>query len=186
VDDTDRELVEAIKAGDTDAFDRLYDTYFHRVHNFALRRLGDRGEAEDVTQEVFTAVFTCIDRFQGRSALVVWIYGIARNVLNNRFRRRGGVRLIALEDMPAEAAPRDLGPEPRAEARELLGRVRSAIESLSPDQQRILELRHAERMAIRKIAAVMERSEDAIKSSLYRTRRALVAKLPGGRIDLSF
>jgi RNA polymerase sigma-70 factor (ECF subfamily) len=182
--ETDWTLVEAIRKGDTQAFETLYQTQFRRVFNFALRKLGDPTECEDVTQEVFTAVFTCIDRFEGKSDLVVWIYGITRNIVNNRLRRRGGIRLVPLEDVPAEASPADLGPEPRAEARETLTRVQSAIEDLPKDQKRILELRHGRRLAIRKIAEILDRSEDAIKSSLYRARRTLASKLPEGRVQL--
>jgi RNA polymerase sigma-70 factor (ECF subfamily) len=184
VTESDRKIVEALRSGDPQAFDELYKAQFRRIFNFSLRKLGDPAEAEDVTQEVFTAVFTCIDRFEGKSDLVVWIYGITRNILNNRLRRRGGVRLIPLDDVPPEASPVDLGPEPHAEARETLSRVEAAIEDLPKDQRRILELRHGRRLAIRKIAQVMNRSEDAIKSSLYRARRTLAAKLPERGLEL--
>lgn len=180
--DADREIVEAIIAGDGAAFDRLYRSYMRRIYNFALRRTGDPIEAEDVTQEVFAAVFSCLDRFQGKSELLVWIYGITRNILNNRIRRRGGVRLVSLEEIPPEASPVDLGPGPAAEARETLARVQDAIGELPRDQRRILELRHGRRLAIRKIAQLMDRSEDAVKSSLYRARRTLAAKLPDDSI----
>jgi RNA polymerase sigma-70 factor (ECF subfamily) len=176
--DADHTIVEAIRRGDTGAFDTLYRTYFRRIYNFAMRRLGDGAEAEDVTQEVFAAVFSCLDRFEGKSELLVWIYGITRNILNNRLRRRGGVRLISLEELPPEASPVDLGPGPAAEAREALFRIQDAIEQLPHDQRRILELRHGRRLAIRRIAEIMERSEDAVKSSLYRARRTLASKLP--------
>jgi RNA polymerase sigma-70 factor (ECF subfamily) len=180
VTDTDRAIVEAIRSGDTEAFEELYRSHFRRIFSFSVRKLGDAAEAEDVTQEVFTAVFNCIDRFEGKSDLVVWIYGITRNILNNRLRRRGGVRLVSLDEVPPEASPMDLGPEPHAEAREALRRVSAAIEDLPRDQKRILELRHGRRLAIRKIAEIMDRSEDAIKSSLYRARRTLAASLPEG------
>ena len=182
--DEDRIIVDAIRAGDPAAFQDLYKRHMRRIHNFAVRRLGDVAEAEDVCQEVFEAVFCCLEKFEGKSDLVVWIYGIARNILNNRLRRRGGVRLISLEDIPPEAAPRDLGPEPLAQARQTLGRVRKAIESLPGEQRRILELRHGRRLNIRKIAQLTGRSEDAVKSSLYRARRALAAQLPEERLAL--
>lgn len=182
--DEDRKIVEAIRGGDTEAFDALYRRHFRRIFNFSMRKLGDPAEAEDVTQEVFAAVFGCLDRFEGRSDLVVWIYGISRNILNNRLRRRGGIRLVSLDEIPPEASPVDDGPASCAEAREMLSRVQEAIEELPRDQRRILELRHAERLAIRRIAQIMERSEDAVKSSLYRARRALAAKLPEGTVGL--
>ncbi len=182
--DEDRKIVEAIRSGDTEAFNGLYNRHFRRIYNFAIRKLGDAAEAEDVTQEVFTAVFCCLDRFQGRSDLVVWIYGICRNILNNRLRRRGGIRLVSLDELPADVGPVDQGPLARAEARQTLGRVQAAIEELPTDQRRILELRHAQRLAIRKIAEIMDRSEDAVKSSLYRARRTLADKLPEETVDL--
>lgn len=184
--DSDRTLVEAIKSGDSRAFEELYSMHFRRIHNFALRKLSDRTEAEDVTQEVFAAVFTCIGRFEGKSDLIVWIYGITRNILNNRLRRRGGVRVVSLDEVPPEAAPLDMGPEPRVAAREALHCVQHAIEDLPRDQRRILELRHGQRLAIRRIAKIMNRSEDAVKSSLYRARRALAAKLPEVSTQASF
>ncbi len=181
--DSDRLIVEAIRSGDTSAFEELYKTYFRRIHNFSIRKLGDVAEAEDVAQEVFEAVFNCIDRFQGKSDLVVWIYGITRNLLNNRLRRRGGVRLISIDEIPPEAAPVDMGPGPRAEARQALGLVQKAIEELPREQRRILEMRHSGRMPIRQIAEETGRSEDAIKSSLYRARRTLAATLPADGLN---
>ena len=178
--DSDQQIVEAIKAGDPRAFEELYRAHCRRIHSFSLRKLGDTTEAEDVTQEVFAAVFTCLDRFEGKSDLIVWIYGITRNILNNRLRRRGGVRLVSLEEVPPEIAPIEMGPEPTAAARETLDCVEQAMDQLPPDQRRILKLRHGQRLAIRRIAEIMHRSEDAVKSSLYRARRTLAAKLPEG------
>ncbi len=176
--DSDQQLVDAIKGCDESAFEELYRTYFRRIFNFSLRKIGDPSEAEDVCQDVFAAVFNCLDRFEGKSALVVWIYGITRNILNNRLRRRGGVRLLSLDDLPPEATPVAMGPETRVAARETLSCVQDAIGQLPREQRRILELRHGRRLAIRRIAELTNRSEDAVKSSLYRARRSLAAKLP--------
>ncbi len=184
--ESDQKLVDAIRSGDNSAFEELYRTYVRRIYSFSLRKLGDPSEAEDVAQDVFAAVFKCLDRFEGKSELVVWIYGITRNILNNRLRRRGGIRLLSLEEIPPEAAPCELGPEPRVAARETLECVQQAIEGLPREQRRILELRHGQRLAIRRIAELTHRSEDAVKSSLYRARRTLVSKLPGAKLELTF
>ncbi len=183
--EADRKLVEAVKGGDPAAFESLYDTYVRRIYNFTLGKLSNVAEAEDVTQEVFEAVFTCLDRFEGKSDLVVWIYGITRNLINNRLRRRSQLRFVPLDDVTPEQTPADDGPERLASARESLRRVESVIGELPRDQRRILELRHGQRMSIRKIAEVMHRSEDAVKSSLYRTRRSLAQKLPEAKLELT-
>lgn len=182
--DSDRRIVDAIRSGDAAAFEELYRIYFRRIHNFAVSKLGNVAEAEDVTQEVFAAVFSCLDRFEGKSDLIIWIYGITRNILNNRLRRRTGVRIVSLEEVPPEFSPVDIGPEREAVAREDLRRVERVIDQLPRDQRRILELRHAKRLAIRKIAEIMNRSEDAVKSSLYRTRQTLASKLPDAKREI--
>ena len=84
----DGELVEAILGGSREHFDLLYQSYFPRVYRFALKRLGDPGEAEDVAQEVFMTVFRVLPSFQGDSTLLTWIFGITRNTVNRRFRRQ--------------------------------------------------------------------------------------------------
>ena len=64
---SDDELVAKILGGDVEAFDLLYETYFPRVYRFALKRLRDPGEAEDVTQEVFLTVFHALKNYRGES-----------------------------------------------------------------------------------------------------------------------
>jgi RNA polymerase sigma-70 factor (ECF subfamily) len=83
----DLALLDAIRAGDEAAFTLLYERYFDRVFNFTYARLRNRADAEEVTQETFIAVFRCIEGFAGRSALLSWIYGIAKNTVNNHLRR---------------------------------------------------------------------------------------------------
>ena len=99
--DDDGELVRAILAGSREHFETLYAAYFPRVYRFALKRLGDPGEAEDVTQEVFFTVFQALPSFAGDSTLLVWIFGITRNKVNRRFRRP---RMPRLWFLPAECA----------------------------------------------------------------------------------
>lgn len=176
--DTDRKLVDGILQGDADAFESLYRQHVRRVHNYALSKLNNSAEAEDVTQEVFEAILHGIGKFEGRSELLVWIYGITRNVIHNRIRRRGTVRFAPLEQAEAQPAPESECPERRAQLHASMLRVKSVIDSLPAEQRRILELRHEARLPIREIAQLLQRSEDAIKSSLYRTRKTLAERLP--------
>jgi DNA-directed RNA polymerase specialized sigma24 family protein len=55
-----------------------------RVYRFALKRLRDTAEAEDVAQEVFFTVFNVLDTYQGQAPLIVWVFGITRNTVNRR------------------------------------------------------------------------------------------------------
>jgi RNA polymerase sigma-70 factor (ECF subfamily) len=176
----DRELVEQILGGSASHFELLYETYFPRVYRFALKRLGDPGEAEDVTQEVFFSVFSCLDRFQGESALLVWIFGITRNTVNRRFRKQRP-RLEPIDgDTAHEPAGADVPADQTVDARRMLALCESVIENqLTPLQRRIFHLKHLRRQPIRSIAAALGKSEDAIKANLYRMRKALAAGTPG-------
>ena len=177
---SDRELVAQILSGSREHFELLYEAYFPRVYRFALKRLGDSGEAEDVTQEVFLTVFRCLDSFRGDSTLLVWIFGITRNTVNRRFRRRRP----RLQLLDAAAASQTPAADPLADsvvdARRILARCEAVIENdLTPLQRRIFHLKHLRRQPIRTIAAALGRSEDAVKANLYRMRRAIAAAAPG-------
>ncbi len=177
---SDEDLIEQILSGSKEAFELLYDTYFPRVYRFALKRLGDPGEAEDVTQEVFFTVFNALQSFQGNSALLVWIFGITRNTVNRRF-RRPRPRLESLDQADAHEAAAGSAPTDHAvDARRLLMRCEEVIErELTPLQRRIFHLKHLRRQSIRTIAQALGKSEDAIKANLYRMRKAIAESAPG-------
>jgi RNA polymerase sigma-70 factor (ECF subfamily) len=176
----DGELVTRILQGSTAHFDLLYEAYFPRVYRFALKRLRDPAEAEDVTQEVFFTVFNALPSFQGNSSLLVWIFGITRNTVNRRFRRvRPPIESLDGEDA-REVAAADAAADRAVDARRVLAQCESVIESqLTPLQRRIFHLKHLRRQSIRAIARALGKSEDAIKANLYRMRRAIAEGAPG-------
>ncbi len=178
--DSDRELVDRILAGSCEDFDRLYDMYFPRVYRFALKRLRDPGDAEDVTQEVFLTLLSALKSYQCQSSLLVWIFGITRNKVNRRF-RRPRPRLEPLEEGSAlDIAGREAPVDEAVEARRLLGRCEQIIEhELTPLQRRIFHMKHLRRQSVRAIAQALGKSEDAIKANLYRMRRAIADGTPG-------
>lgn len=176
----DGDLVELILSGSHEHFDMLYSAYFPRVYRFALKRLHDRGEAEDVAQEVFLTLLNALPSYRGQSSLLVWIFGITRNKVNRTFRRARPV----LSAMDSDSALDVEGPEPAIddaiEARRLLGRCEEIISrDLTETQRRIFHLKHLRRQSIRAIALALGKSEDAIKANLYRIRCSMSESLPG-------
>jgi len=177
---SDAEIVERILAGDRRAFELLYETYFPRVYRFALKRLRDTAEAEDVAQEVFMTVHHALSSYRGNSTLLVWIFGVTRNTVNRRF-RKVRPRMESLDAPSAAEVPsRDASPEQTADARRALRRCEEVIErDLTPLQRRIFHLKHLRRQPIRAIASALGKSEDAIKANLYRMRRSIAQGAPG-------
>jgi len=178
--ESDAELVEEILAGSIDHFNLLYEAYFPRVYRFALKRLRDPGEAEDVAQEVFMTVFKALSNYRGDSALLVWIFGITRNTVNRRFRKARpyleSIDIPTARQLVSESAPVDRS----VDARLTLKRCVTIIEQdLTPLQRRIFHLKHLRQQSIRSIAGALGKSEDAIKANLYRMRIALSESTPG-------
>ena len=175
---TDAELVQGIRGGDSAAFNVLYDRYFQRIHAFAYARLRNRADAEEVVQETFTAVFHSMDAYRGQSSLLSWIYGIAKNTINNTLRRarahdqrieRAQQELVLSAESVDSCTPeQQLGFQRSADA------LRESLESISDWQAEAFMLRHFENLPIQEIAERMCRSNDAIRSSLYRVKRLVV------------
>lgn len=176
----DRELVDRILAGSREHFEQLYEAYFPRVFRFALKRLNDAGEAEDVTQEVFFTVFRSLKSYEGTAPLLIWIFGITRNTVNRRF-RRARPRIESLDAPGVEEVSGGFASADRVvDARRMLRLCEAVIEDdLTPLQRRIFHLKHLRRQSIRSIAEALGKSEDAIKANLYRMRRAIAESAPG-------
>lgn len=84
----ERDLIERIAGGDTEAFAVLVDRYAHTVHALVARIVVTAEDAEEVTQDVFLKVFDHLPRFDHRSSPATWIYRIAFNTAVSHARRR--------------------------------------------------------------------------------------------------
>lgn len=171
-------LVDAVRALDQTAFNRLYERYFQRIYNFVYARIRHHADTEEIVQETFAAVFRSIDAFRGQSSLVSWIYGIAKNTVNNHLRR------AKLRDFWVELAEPDallplasMGdtPEDALSLRRYTDAIRERLGSVASWQAEVFVLRHVENLPIQEIARRTSRSSDAVRSSLYRVKRLLVA-----------
>ncbi len=176
----ERQLVLGLLDRSPDAFDAFDREYRERIRRFALKRLRDPVEAEDVCQDVFLDVHRSIATFEGRSSFTTWIFGIAHHQVHRRFRRRGRDH-ISLESQTVE----DLAVErPRIEARVDAARTlavldRALEEDVSPRHRQIFHRRYRDGLATREIASEIGRSNQSVKISLFRTRRTLEARAHG-------
>ena len=166
--DTEASLLARAQAGDAGAFERLSGAYADRVFMLLLRLLGDRSEAEDVTQEVMLRAWQGITRFRGQSSYFTWLYRIAVNeanrALERRSRRPAGVAIGPDElQLPAPAA---LDPSRQAENSEL----RRALAELPPSRRTVLLLRDVERLSMQEAAEIAGISQAAFKTRLHQAR----------------
>jgi RNA polymerase sigma-70 factor (ECF subfamily) len=174
---TDLQLLTGLRAGSELHFRELYNRYFQRIYSFVYTRMRNHADAEEVVQETFTAVFRSFESYRGTSSLLSWIYGIAKNTLNNNLRRAKseGQRLEGLspEVVHPASAFSDCNPEEHLNMRRYAETIRDRLESVASWQTEIFAMRHLENMTIQEISARTHRSSDAIRSSLYRVKRLL-------------
>ncbi|MEM7412472.1 MAG: sigma-70 family RNA polymerase sigma factor [Myxococcota bacterium] len=180
---SDEQLVTAVLAGDAEAFDTLYDRYVGRVYRFVEKRLHNRADAEETTQEVFAAVFSSLDSFRAEAPFAAWVLGIARFTIASRFKKKQHPTVPfdldedgELSGEPMVGGDRAATPLEVYELRERLTRLETAAEKLSEEQRRLFVLHHVEHRPIADIAQLLDKSEDAVKSNLYRARKMLLAR----------
>jgi RNA polymerase sigma-70 factor (ECF subfamily) len=189
--DRDHGLVEAARR-DPARFDALYRKYLAQVYSFAYYELRDHHAAEDATERIFMQALAALPRFEERldafalpegdvapdiSTFRVWLFRIARNVIANE-RRRSRRRPAAPLDAAAElAAPDDVAES--AVIREAGSAAWQAVARLPADRRRVIVLRFVDEMSTAEIAAVLGRSEGAVRVLLHRALRAVEADLRG-------
>ena len=179
---SDEALVDRLRAGDREAFDDIYERYFKRVYSFLHKRLGNRADTEETTQEVFANIFSSIDSFRGDAPFAAWIFGLTRRTLSARFRRKRHPTVPLFEEDEGSSftsltagGQAEASPLENYEFSECTDRLDHVLEhDLSPVQRRLFEMHHLESLPIAEIAKTLGKSEDSVKSGLYRTRKLLM------------
>ncbi|MEX2195556.1 MAG: sigma-70 family RNA polymerase sigma factor [Thermoleophilaceae bacterium] len=179
----DEELMHLVQRGEADAFEVIYDRHGGAAFSLAYRMVGNRSAAEDVVQESFLSIWRSRVRYQpARGSVRTWVLGIVhhrgidglrRNLVHERRRASAeGIeeRHEAKELTDVEAVRRD-------EARE----VRSALETLPAEQERVIELAYFGGFTHTQIAAMLETPVGTIKGrmrlGLDKMRRELAEEL---------
>jgi len=160
---------------DGDAFRRWYDDAVVRVYRYLYPRCGgDRGLAEEITQQTFMRAVERRSTYEGRASVITWLLTIARNILADHFRRaekdeRRHLRLVVREIDMVASAPAAVDDH---EA------IMSALRALPASQRAAIVLCYLDGLSVREAAEVLQRSESATESLLTRGRARLRELLP--------
>src|SRR4051812_324062 len=181
-DVTDHDLVEAVRAGDDHAFERLYHRYHRRISAYIFGMVHDHGRAEDLTQEVFVAALRRMRQTDPAIAFKPWIYEIAKNACIDAFRRSRRAEEVSIDAEDGHGlAPADhtklhavgASPEAAVEGKQQLEHLRGAFGGLSDAHHQILVMRELEGLSYREIGERMGMSRPSVESTLFRARRRL-------------
>jgi RNA polymerase sigma-70 factor, ECF subfamily len=177
----DADLVGRAAAGDASAFRELVVRHQVRVYQIVYRMLRDRTDADDVTQETFVRVFRNLDRFDRTREFGPWLHTIARNAALNYIASRGRRRAASLDELSDKGAPppasRDESPLESIARREIVERVRGAMDALPEEQRLVLTLREFDGLQYDEIAATLGIPIGTVMSRLSRARAALATRL---------
>ena len=172
---TDAELLARVARREQWALAALYDRFGGRVFVLALRLLGDRQAAEEVTQDVFLRIWQRADTFQpGAASVLAWLLAITRNRSIDELRsRRGAARRQETAELTSATADLAGDPQRRAEDRLLADDVRRLLAGIPARQRRALELSIFGGLSHSEIAAALETPLGTVKSWLRQGLRQL-------------
>ncbi len=182
---TDDALLVLFANGDPAAARVLTTRLGPRVLSQAWRMLGERDEAQDVTQEALLRLWRIApDWRQGEAKVTTWLYRVTANLCTDRLRRRrGGVPDI--EDVPEMADP--VAPvDEQMQQRTRMDALQEALNQLPDRQRQAVVLRHIEGLGNPEIAEIMEISTEAVESLTARGKRALSDHLAARREELGY
>ena len=168
---SEKKIIEKVLGGDANAFEELVLRYEKTVYNLALRMVGDRDDAFDMTQEAFIKAYGSLSSFRGDSKFSVWIYRITTNVC-----------LDAQLDIPDPKAD----PEQQLIKKISMQSVEEGLKTLPDKQRQILVMRELGGMSYAEIGKALSLEEGTVKSRIFRARKRLcIFLLDSGNIPES-
>lgn len=165
------DLIAAAQA-DPARFLEVYDTYFHSVWAYSIRRTRNRAEAEDLTSEVFRRALENLGGYEWRGTpFLGWLLRIAANTLATRWEKLGRES--------ADAPPEIAGPDPELERRAMLFELVSRLPEV---QRQVIEMRYVEDRSLIDVAKKLGRTEGAVKQLQRRALESLREEWEAGHV----
>ena len=177
----DADLVLRARQGEMAAFDDLVRKHSRRVFGLVYHMMGNREDAEDVTQAVFIKAHRALDRFRGQSAFSSWLHRIAINETLNALKKRNSTSRVSLADLPLDD-PNDPvyrrlvttdSPARAAHLKELQNKLNEALQTLSHNHRTVVVLHDMEGVPHDRIAEMLGCSVGTVRSRLFYARQLL-------------
>ncbi|HKF20491.1 MAG TPA: RNA polymerase sigma factor [Candidatus Angelobacter sp.] len=166
---SDEALMLEFQRGSRAAFEELFARYSGPLYGFFRRRLNRQERAEDLVQETFLALISATSRYEPRSLVRTYLYGIALNLLAAERRKRARYKDAAVPDSAAEPSAEDPS--------DAVLWVRQALDRLEAGDREVLMLREYEQLSYAEIAQLLRLPVNTVRSRLFRARMALKESL---------
>jgi len=168
-------LVRRAQERDPEAFGQLYEAHFDKIYRYIAIKIGDKAEAEDMTQQVFLNALKSISSYKSKGvAFSAWLFRIAHNQVVDYFRKKAKRPTVPIDDLPI--ASND-NPQQIVERNLEIERLTQATKNLTEAQREVISLRFAGGLSISEAAKAMNKSQGAVKalqhSAIVSLRRIL-------------
>jgi RNA polymerase sigma-70 factor, ECF subfamily len=167
-------LIDCIVSGQASKFEILVGNYQQRIYASLLAMLGNRHDAEDVTQETFLTAFRKLDQFERRSSFYTWLHRIAFNAAIDLQRRKKRTKnQFSTGEMTETAEPKELlsdSPASIVMAKETVSQVQIALSRLDEERRNIIVLRDLQGIDYAEIATILGIPVGTVRSRLHRAR----------------
>ncbi len=179
-----KKRIKQVLKGDHDAFGEIVELYKDRIFWLCYRMLGNRHEAEDISQEAFVRAYVNIESFKMNRKFSTWLYRIATNLCIDRIRKKKPDFFLDAEidgteglTLYSQLATEEKGPDVAVETLELQEIVQREILRLSDKYRAVIVLRYIDDLSLKEIAEVLEMPLGTVKTRLHRGREALRKQL---------
>lgn len=188
-DDPDRELVEAVLAGDGAAYRGLVERYQGRIYSVCYGMVRNPEDARDMAQEAFVKAYQNLPKFRLEASFYTWLCRIAMNVSIDHIRRQ---KLRNHGEFDDQVAAQDSAgvvqlsqfrsdPVKNLERKQLHAAILAALDELPDEQKQIIILREVQGLSYKEISDVMDIPEGTVMSRLFYARKKLQAALQDTR-----
>ena len=174
----EHDLVTRFQNGDTAAFNTLVLKYQTRIANLIYRHIKDTETTKDLCQDVFLKAYKALPKFKRESAFYSWLYRIAINCCIDYLRQQNRNKTITFDELTAKPEEMLLiskypSPSQLVEMEELGDIINKAVQQLPTKQQHVFKLRYDQKLKIKEIAELINRSEGTVKTHLHHAHQKL-------------
>jgi RNA polymerase sigma-70 factor (ECF subfamily) len=165
------DLIELAKGGDHHAFRKIVETHQGFAYAVAFKFVGNRNEAEDITQEAFIKLWKNIGKYRPEIKLSTWLYKIIMNLCLDFLKSAQRKQQLKTEDVESNTFIVDQAShEQKLDDTEILEVIVELAKQLTPKQQSVFILRDLEGLAVEEVSEVTQMDQGQIKSNLYYAR----------------
>jgi RNA polymerase sigma factor, sigma-70 family len=172
-------LVTRMQAGDSSAFEELYNQTNRLVFYYCYKHIGDAQHAEDAVQEVYLKIFTRINDLKEPLAFNKWLSLFMADVTSKYYQKKSKIHEVKFDQIP-ETVPEDDDrylPAELLENSESRNDIRDAVDSLPEKQREVVLMHYYQELSVNEICNVTGRSRNAVLNNLFLARKSIYTRL---------